>query len=49
MGIFGIFSKKKKESLDKGLDKTRRGLFDRLVRAIGSKSDLGFGRNVAQI
>lgn len=38
MGIFGRFSKKKKESLDKGLEKTRKGFFSRLVRAIGSKT-----------
>lgn len=38
MGIFGRFSKKKKESLDKGLEKTRKGFFNRLVRAIGSKT-----------
>ncbi len=30
MGFFNFFSREKKETLDKGLEKTQRGLFDRL-------------------
>ncbi len=38
MGFFGFFSKKKKETLDKGLQETKRGLFDKLARAVAGKS-----------
>jgi fused signal recognition particle receptor len=38
MGIFSIFSKEKKESLDKGLEKTKEGLFSRMAKAIIGKS-----------
>ncbi len=38
MGIFSIFSKEKKESLDKGLEKTKSGLFSRIAKAIVGKS-----------
>lgn len=38
MGIFSFFSKEKKESLDKGLDKTRQNVFSRISRAIVGKS-----------
>jgi fused signal recognition particle receptor len=38
MGIFSIFSKEKKESLDKGLEKTKTGIFSRLAKAIVGKS-----------
>ncbi len=39
MGIFDLFSRKeKKETLDKGLEKTQRGLFDRISHAIAGKS-----------
>lgn len=38
MGIFDFFSKEKKETLDKGLQKTKEGLFSKLVRVIGGKS-----------
>jgi fused signal recognition particle receptor len=38
MGIFSFFSKEKKESLDKGLDKTRQNVFSRISRAIAGKS-----------
>ena len=38
MGIFSIFSREKKESLDKGLDKTRQSVFSRISRAIAGKS-----------
>ena len=32
MGFFGFFSKEKKETLDKGLEKTKTGMFDKLAR-----------------
>jgi fused signal recognition particle receptor len=38
MGLFSFFSKEKKESLDKGLDKTRQNVFSRISRAIAGKS-----------
>lgn len=38
MGFFNFFSREKKETLDKGLEKTQRGLFDRLSHAIAGKS-----------
>ena len=38
MGIFGLFSKDKKESLDKGLSKTKESFFSRLSRAVSGKS-----------
>ena len=38
MGIFGLFNKKKKETLDRGLEKTKRNVFDKLSRAIIGKS-----------
>ncbi len=38
MGIFGIFNREKKESLDKGLEKTRENVFTRISRAIAGKS-----------
>jgi fused signal recognition particle receptor len=38
MGIFGIFNKEKKESLDKGLEKTRENIFSKITRAIAGKS-----------
>lgn len=38
MGLFNIFSKEKKESLDKGLEKTKTGLFSRIAKAIVGKS-----------
>jgi fused signal recognition particle receptor len=38
MGIFGIFSKEKKESLDQGLAKTRESVFSKISRAIAGKS-----------
>lgn len=38
MAFFGLFSKEKKETLDKGLQKTKRGLFDKLARAVAGKS-----------
>ena len=38
MGLFGLFSKKKKETLDKGLEKTKQSVFDKLARAVAGKS-----------
>ena len=38
MGFFGFFSKEKKETLDKGLEKTKLGMFDKLARAVAGKS-----------
>lgn len=38
MGLFGIFSKEKKESLDKGLEKTKDGFFSKLGRVVAGKS-----------
>lgn len=40
MGFFDLFSrnKEKKETLDKGLEKTQRGFFDRISHAIAGKS-----------
>ncbi|WP_018471880.1 signal recognition particle-docking protein FtsY [Echinicola pacifica] len=38
MGIFGFFSKDKKESLDKGLQKTSDNLFSKLGKAVIGKS-----------
>ncbi|MBN2667778.1 MAG: signal recognition particle-docking protein FtsY [Bacteroidales bacterium] len=38
MGIFGIFSREKKESLDKGLSKTKSSVFNKISRAIVGKS-----------
>ena len=38
MGIFKkIFSKEKKETLDKGLERTKRGVFDKISRALVGK------------
>ena len=38
MGIFGFFNKDKKETLDKGLQKTKTSVFDKLARAVAGKS-----------
>ena len=38
MGIFSFFSKDKKESLDKGLEKTRESVFSKISKAIVGKS-----------
>jgi len=38
MGIFDIFSKKKKEHLDEGLSKTKESFFGKLSRAVVGKS-----------
>ncbi|MAR40411.1 MAG: signal recognition particle-docking protein FtsY [Flavobacteriales bacterium] len=38
MGIFGFFSKDKKEKLDQGLEKTKENVFGKLSRAVAGKS-----------
>ena len=38
MGVFSIFSKEKKENLDKGLEKTKKGVFSKISKAIVGKS-----------
>lgn len=40
MGFFNFFSKEKKETLDKGLEKTKQGLFDKIKRAVAGKSKI---------
>lgn len=38
MGLFGLFSSKKKETLDKGLEKTKESVFGKLARIVAGKS-----------
>jgi len=38
MGIFSFLSREKKESLDKGLEKTKTSIFTRLSKAVVGKS-----------
>lgn len=38
MGLFGIFNKKKKEKLNKGLEKTKESVFKKLTRAVVGKT-----------
>ena len=38
MGLFGLFSNKKKETLDKGLEKTKESVFGKLARVVAGKS-----------
>ncbi len=38
MGLFGSFTKEKKESLDKGLAKTKESVFKKLTRAVAGRS-----------
>ena len=40
MGIFGFFSKEKKDKLDKGLEKTKENVFGKLSRAVAGKSKI---------
>ena len=37
MGLFSFFSKEKKETLDKGLEKTKSGFFDKIARAVAGR------------
>ena len=38
MGLFNFFNKNKQETLDKGLEKTKTSVFDKLARAVAGKS-----------
>ena len=38
MGIFSFFTKEKKESLDKGLSKTKESFFSKIAKAVAGKS-----------
>lgn len=38
MGFFSFFSKEKKETLDKGLEKTKESFFGKIARAVAGKS-----------
>lgn len=38
MGIFSFFSKEKKETLDKGLSKTKENVFSKIARVVAGKS-----------
>jgi len=38
MALFGLFSKEKKETLDKGLEKTKESFFTKLGKAVAGKS-----------
>ena len=38
MGIFGLFSKEKKEKLDSGLSKTKDSIFSKLAKTVVGKS-----------
>ena len=38
MGLFSFFSKEKKETLDKGLEKTKESVFSKIARAVAGKS-----------
>lgn len=40
MGLFDLFSRGKKEELDKGLSKTRANFFSRLTKAVAGKSQV---------
>lgn len=40
MGFFNFFSKEKKETLDKGLSKTKEGVFAKLRRAVAGKDKI---------
>ena len=41
MGIFDFISKEKKQSLDKGLEKSNKNLFSKLGKAIAGKIQSG--------
>ena len=38
MGFFSFFSKEKKETLDKGLSKTKESVFGKIARVVAGKS-----------
>ena len=37
MGFFGLFNKEKKETVDKGLEKTKQSFLDKVVRVVAAK------------
>jgi len=43
MGLFGLFNKDKKETLDKGLEKTKESVFSKIARAVAGKSKVDDG------
>lgn len=38
MGLFGLFNRDEKETLDKGLEKTKQSVFTKIARAVAGKS-----------
>lgn len=40
MGFFKFFSKEKKATLDKGLERTKTGMFDKITRALAGKKEI---------
>lgn len=40
MGFFKFFSKEKKQTLDKGLERTKTGVFDKITRALAGKKQI---------
>ncbi len=40
MGVFSFFNKEKKDTLDKGLEKTKEGVFSKLARVVAGKSTI---------
>lgn len=38
MGLFGLFNKSNKDTLDKGLEKTKQSVFSKIARAVAGKS-----------
>ncbi|MDE7412067.1 MAG: signal recognition particle-docking protein FtsY [Paramuribaculum sp.] len=40
MGLFKFFSKEKKETLDKGLERTKSGVFEKITRALAGKKTI---------
>ena len=40
MGFFKFFSKEKKETLDKGLERTKQGVFSKIARAVAGRSSI---------
>ena len=40
MGLFGFFNKEKKESLDKGLEKTRESFFSKITKTLIGKTSI---------
>lgn len=43
MGLFGLFNRDKKETLDKGLEKTKQSVFTKIARAVAGKSKVDEG------